>query len=196
MKKPDIDRVIEFHKLILQFRDIERKVRIPRPSHQPENDVEHSYSLAMMSWYLASHFPHLDRDKVLRFALIHDLVEVHAGDTFTYGDPEHVASKHKREAVAQKQLATDWPDFPDMHDAIAAYEARDCAEARFVYAVDKILPTILNYLGEGYGWQEHSLTLDDVRREKATKVTVSPEVNEYYEQLIALLEQHPEYFSS
>lgn len=192
--KPDIARVIEFHKLLFRFRDIERKVRLPYRLDTFENDVEHSYSLAMMAWYLCGHFPELDRDAVIRFALAHDLVEIHAGDTFPYGDPAHVASKHRREMEALEQLQNEWEDFPEMTQTIEQYEKRDTAEAKFVYALDKILPTIMNFLGKGHGWREHNLTIDDVRKEKETKAAVSPEVNDYYRQLMKLLEQNNKLF--
>jgi putative hydrolase of HD superfamily len=69
-----------------------------------ENDTEHSYNLAMTAWYLAAYFPELDKNKLIRYALVHDLVEIHAGDTFAFGDAKHIASKSEREAAALNQL--------------------------------------------------------------------------------------------
>jgi putative hydrolase of HD superfamily len=82
MKKPDIHRLIAFEELLLRFRTIERMIPLPFSSQENENDAEHSYALAMTAWFLAPHFPHLDRDEVIRMALAHDLVELYAGDTF------------------------------------------------------------------------------------------------------------------
>jgi 5'-deoxynucleotidase YfbR-like HD superfamily hydrolase len=70
--KPDIHRLIELQKLLLQFQSIERVVHVP-DNFEYENDTEHSYNLTITAWFLAQYFPHLDRDKVIRFALVHDL---------------------------------------------------------------------------------------------------------------------------
>lgn len=192
--EPDIRRLIELERMMLRFRDIERKVHLPDHLDSFENDVEHSYTLAMASWYISGFYDEIDRDKVIRYALVHDLVEVHAGDTFPYGDPKYVASKHEREAAAQKQLRQEWPDFTDMNDAIDAYESKQDREATFVYAVDKILPTILNLLGKGHGWRVHNIALDDVLHEKESKTRISPEVYAIYEQLAVILQKNRHMF--
>jgi putative hydrolase of HD superfamily len=192
---PDIHRLIDFTKLALSFRAVERRTFIPGTDTH-ENDVDHSYHLAMMAWFLAPYFPHLNRDKVIRLGLVHDLVEVHAGDTFPYGDPALVASKKEREAAALVQLKKDWPDFTEFTDELEQYEERDSEEAKFVYALDKILPALINYLDGGRVWREHGITLDDARHEKATKVAVSPIVNNYYEQLIEIFKDNDHLFPS
>jgi len=119
-------------------------VRIPNQLDQKENDVEHSYALAMAGWFLAPYFPHLDESKIIRYALAHDLVEIHAGDTFAYGEQQHIDTKKAREQAAAEQLSREWPDFPDLHEAIRDYEERADAEAKFVYALDKIMPALMN----------------------------------------------------
>src|SRR3546814_779410 len=96
--RPDIHRLIAFQKLLVSFSDVRRASYLPDGRH--ENDVEHSYFLAMAVWFLAPHFPKLNADKMLRLALAHDLVEVHSGDTFVYGDQEHIDTKPERERAA------------------------------------------------------------------------------------------------
>lgn len=194
MGKPDIKRVIDFHRLLLQFQAIERRVHMP-DTFARENDVEHSYSLTMMAWFLAEYFPKLDRDKIIRYALAHDLVEIHAGDTHVFADQDAIASKTARETAALDQLEKDWPDFPGLIAAMRAYETRDEEEAKFVYALDKIMPIILVFLAEGHSWQKEHITpkqLHDVKRER---VKVSPEIAPYYDELRALIGQHPHYFT-
>ena len=191
-KKPDIQRLIEMQKLLLEFRAIKRMIYLPGKLDQQENDTEHSYDLTMAAWFLASHFPELDRDKVIRLALAHDLVEIHTGDTFAYGDAEHIASKKEREAASAAKLAKEWSDFPDLNTAITEYETGETNEAKFVYALDKIMPALMNILGDGYAWHNHNITLEDFRAEKEHKVSVSPEILPYYQQLYDLLRSHPE----
>jgi putative hydrolases of HD superfamily len=195
MEKPDIHRLIELQRLLLQFHQIERSVRHPHDFEKRETDTEHSFVLAMAAWMLASYFPELDKNAVIQLALVHDLVEVHAGDTFAYADSKTVAGKADREAAAINKLAADWPDFPDMIKAIRDYEARRTNEAKFVYALDKLMPIILNYLNQGRTWRHDSITLENVKAYKDAKIAKSPEVYVYYEQLLDILRGHPEFFA-
>lgn len=193
-KKPDILRVIEFQQLLLKFRDIHRMVYLPHQGNQQENDVEHSYMLAMTAWYLAKYFPKLDRDQVIRLALVHDLVEIHAGDTFAYADKASLTSKALRERQALKQLKKDLPDFAEAIKDIEKYEGGKSEEAKFVYALDKIMPAIMNYLDGGRVWQENNISLDRLHEEKMKKIPVSADVLDYYQQLRKLFEANKHLF--
>lgn len=159
-----------------------------------ENDVEHSYSLAMAAWFLAPHFPELNRDKLIRIALAHDLVEIHAGDTFAYADKSIIAGKKKREKLAYEQLTREWPDFPELLHEIHEYEALESAESRFVSALDKLMPAILAYLNNGYVWQKHDVSFHMFQTEKEKKTKVSPEIHEYYNMLVDLLQKNQHMF--
>jgi len=193
VQKPDINRILEFQKLLLQFQAIERIVHVPG-NFRLENDTEHSYNLAMTAWFLAEYFPHLDRDKVIRCALAHDLVEIHAGDTYAFGDQATLDSKHKREAAALKQLEKEWSDFPGMLETIREYERRKTEEAKFVYALDKIMPIMVIYLAEGHTWREEGIGHTRLHEAKRDKISTSQEINEYYDQLTELLVQNAHYF--
>lgn len=195
-KKPDLHRLLDLQKLLLAFRAVDRQLQIPPHLDKFENDAEHSYSLAMMAWFLADHFPHLDRDLVIRFALAHDLVEIYAGDTFSYSSAETLQQKHYDEAAALKQLRQEWPDFPELLEIIEAYESRDSAEAKFIYALDKLLPALVDYLNEGRGWHHHNITFAMFCEEKNRKIPLSPEVNQYCRALIKILETQQYLFPS
>ncbi len=192
-KKPDIHRVLEFHELLLQFQAIERITHIPG-TYRQENDTEHSYNLAMMAWFLAQYFPRLDRDKIIRFALVHDLVEVHAGDTYIYADAATLATKKKREEKALEQLEKDWSDFNDLIKNVKDYETHTSEEARFVYALDKIMPILVIYLAEGYTWKQEGITPEQLDEIKRHKIAVSDDISPYYEELYVLLLKNRHYF--
>jgi len=194
MTKPTIQRLIEFHSLLLKFQAIERVTHVP-DAFRAENDTEHSYNLALTAWFLADYFPKLDRDLVIRYALIHDLVEIHAGDTYVYADKAILDTKKEREAAALKQLQQDWPDFPALTEHITAYETHSSEEAKFVYALDKIMPIMVIFLGKGYTWQKEHITLDQLHRIKHEKVAVSAQIKPYYEELYNLLLDHQHYFT-
>lgn len=196
MSKPNIPRLIELQQLLLQFQAIDRVLLLPGRGERRENDVEHSYNLAMAAWFLAQYFPSLDRDLAVRTALAHDLVEIHAGDTYIFHNPDGLATKKAREDAALEQLAADWADFPDMLETLQAYEKRETPEAKFVYALDKVMPAIINYLQGGQTWKENHVTIDDLHEMKDAKVALSPEIEPLYRELMALLKENPQLFGT
>ncbi|HJQ08325.1 MAG TPA: HD domain-containing protein [Candidatus Saccharimonadales bacterium] len=194
-ERPDIHRLIDLHKLTLAFQSIERAVcYVEKNTDRPENDAEHSYTLAMTAWFLASSFPELDRDKLIRYALAHDLIEVYSGDTSVFADAATLASKDKREEAGLNRLVKEWPDFLELTDAMRAYKQKSDDEAKFVYALDKIMPVILNYIYEGYSWQKHHITFDQLHNTKKDKFHAAPKVGDYYQQLYKLLLKNPHFF--
>ncbi len=191
--KADIHRLIELQRLLASFTQVERtNRRMHSGKLVPENDVEHSYSLAMTAWFLARWFPDLNKDLLLRYSLVHDLVEVHAGDTYIYGDELALASKQAREAEALSKLEEEWSDFEDMVSTIHDYENKLDAESKFVYALDKIMPIMVIYVHEGHDWQEHKVTVDMLYTAKVEKVKQSPEIYEYFKALHKLLLSRPD----
>lgn len=192
MNKPDIHRLLELQKLFAEFNQIDRGVhRTHGDNYVPENDTEHSYNLAMTAWYLCQWFPELDSSLVIKYALAHDLVEIHAGDTFFYGTEEELASKADREAKALEKLRSDWPDFAEMTEAARTYELKDSAEARFVYALDKVMPIMLVFIHDGYSWKENGITAKVLHEYKQDKIALSPEIKPYFDELYELLLKHP-----
>lgn len=194
--RPDIQRLLEFHKLLEQFSQIERIAH--RRHHEnfvQENDTEHSYNLAMMAWFLSPHFPHLDRDLLIRIALVHDLVEIHAGDTYVYADAAALATKHEREMAALNTLRNDWADFPELIQLIATYEKREPEESKFVYALDKIMPLLMIYNADGYSWKKAGITLKRLDSVKRDKVALSADIAPYYDKLYDLLSKNQRLFS-
>ena len=185
--------LLSFTKLLGELQAVERVVRV-QGADRWENDVEHSYSLAMLAWYIVdTEHLSLNRDKVFRYALAHDLVEVYAGDTYLYSeDKELLASKPERERLAAERLATEFPEVPEMHAAIRGYVTKEDAESRFVYALDKIEPVLKMYLDGGRTWQEKKVTLGMLYESKKDKVALSPEIKAYFEEFMSLLRKEEE----
>lgn len=197
MQQPDIQRLLELQQLLAAFNQVDRVVhRRHNSSFVRENDTEHSYNLAMTAWYLSQYFPKLDRDELIRFALVHDLVEVHAGDTYVYGTPEELDSKQQREHDALQRLKAEWSDFPGLTEAIDLYEQRESEEAKFVYALDKIMPMMQIYIHDGYTWKQEHITPQKLDAIKRTKVALSPEIDSYYQQLYDLLLHNRQLFEA
>ena len=180
--------LLSFALILGELQMVERVIRV-RGGDRWENDVEHSYSLAMLAWYIldTKKLP-LDRDRVFRYALAHDLVEVYAGDTYLYSeDEELLASKPERERLAAERLLAEFPEVPEMHEAIRGYVKKEDAESRFVYALDKIEPMIKIYLDGGRTWKEKEITLEMAYKSKKDKVALSPEIQSYFDELMTLL---------
>ncbi|KND49511.1 MAG: Hydrolase (HAD superfamily) [Parcubacteria bacterium C7867-008] len=188
-----LDRVLLFTELLQDFQKVDRVIHVPGLGERWENDVEHSYSLAMLAWYLVSSekLP-LDADMVLKYGMIHDLVEVYAGDTYIYGTEEHLASKHEREQLAAEKLKQVFPEFDDLHSLIEQYEKREDAESKFIYALDKLQPIIHIYLGGGKTWKDMNVTLAMAIENKTPKIAIDPHVTECYEELLVLLRERQE----
>ena len=134
----------------------------------------------------------LDKGKVLQLALTHDLVETYAGDTYFHSDAEKHAAQKEREAEATKRIAQEFADFPTLQASIHEYEERKTEEARFVYAMDKLVPLLIIYQDGGRQWHELKVTLRMITEGKRPKVALSPEVVPYFEAMISRLEQEPE----
>jgi|TARA_Y100000310_G_scaffold342833_1_gene447771 putative hydrolase of HD superfamily len=189
-----LEKFINFIKLTTDFSKVERQVLYPERK-QLENDAEHSFQLAIAAWYLIdSRNLDLNKDLILKYALVHDFPEVYAGDTFIYADKKILDQKEKREEEARKRLKKELAEFADIHDYIGKYEKREDKESRFVYALDKVIPIINIYLDGGKQWREWGITLDMLIENKDPKVALSPEIKPYFDELVAILESQKDLF--
>jgi putative hydrolase of HD superfamily len=157
-------RQIAFIAEVDKLKEIFRQT-VNTQSRRAENDAEHSWHLCLCVIVLAEHSnqPGLDILKVLKMVIIHDLVEIDAGDTFAY-DTAGMVGQHDREAVAAERifglLPTDQAaEFRKWWDE---FEERKTPEAKFAAAVDRFQPMLLNCLTAGAAWQRHGITRDRV----------------------------------
>lgn len=190
MSRLELSEILRFADLLNALQQVKRVPLVPGEERH-ENDVEHSYLLAMAVWHAIDTFKlPLDRDKAIRYALAHDVVEVHAGDTFVFTkDVERLASKKEREADARRKLAEDFPAVPSMHEAMENYEHQTDPEAVFVRALDKVMPCINNYLQDGRGWKRENIYYSQLAELKRRTTVHSPEVHQVMEQLLALFDE-------
>jgi putative hydrolase of HD superfamily len=129
-----------------------------------ENAAEHCWHVAVMALVLSEYADEaVDPLAVLKMLLVHDLVEIDAGDTFCY-DEVGRTDQAEREARAAKRIFALLPEdqAADLHDLWRTYEARQTPEARFAAALDRLMPLLHNYYTRGKSWQEHGVTLGQV----------------------------------
>ena len=157
-------RQIEFIVECDQLKEIFRQT-INTRSRRAENDAEHSWHLCLCVIVLAEHAntPQLDLLRVLKMLIVHDLVEIDAGDTFAYDD-EAMATQRTREIVAADRIFGLLPsdqgrEFRALWDE---FEAKETPESRFATAVDRFQPMLLNARSQGAAWQRHGVTHDRV----------------------------------
>ncbi|MBQ7163794.1 MAG: HD domain-containing protein [Clostridia bacterium] len=135
-----------------------------------ENDAEHAWHMAIMAYLLKEYSnEEIDVAKVMLMCLIHDIVEIDAGDTYAY-DEENLKTQKQRENAAKERIFSLLP--PDQKaEFIAVFdEFEECStpEAKFAHAMDNLQPLILNDSNGGSDWAEHSVTAAKVysRQEK------------------------------
>ena len=172
--------IIEIDKL----KEIVRQTYISS-AERKETDAEHAWHFAIMAVLLAEYANEpVDVMKVVKMALIHDLVEIDAGDTYLY-DEEGAKTKADRENKAADRLFHMLPeDQGEEFDSIwREFEERKTPEARFAAALDRLQPVMLNDATNGKAWEEHGITEEQVRSHKKKKKKGSLSIWEYLEKI-------------
>ncbi|MBR6985549.1 MAG: HD domain-containing protein [Ruminococcus sp.] len=129
-----------------------------------ENDAEHSWHLAIMTMLLSEYSAEpVDALHVMKMVLIHDVVEIDAGDTYCY-DAEGNKSKAEREEKAAQRIFGMLPDDQkkDFYDLWREFEDSETADARFAALIDRLQPLMLNYTKGGISWKEHDIRMEQV----------------------------------
>lgn len=164
MEQNRLAKQIQFIIEVDKLKTIFRKTKLLHDSRH-ENDAEHSWHLAMMAVILLEHANDqgIDLLKVIKMLLIHDIVEIDAGDTFVY-DVEGHKSKREREQKAAARIFGMLPE--DQRDECLAFwhefELKQTKEARYAAALDRLQPLLFNYHNQGATWKENGITSDRV----------------------------------
>ncbi|MEG1559582.1 MAG: HD domain-containing protein [Clostridia bacterium] len=153
------NRQLEFIIEIDKMKNILRRNIVIDKSHR-ENDAEHSWHIAVMAMLLEEYAVEtIDITHVLKMLLVHDLVEVYAGDTFCY-DKAGNRSKRKRESAAADKLFSILPN--DQNSEIRAlweeFDKAETKDALYAASVDRLEPFLLNVSTDGYTWKQGDVT--------------------------------------
>lgn len=158
--------------------EIDKEKNIFRQTHlsgngRNENDAEHAWHMAIMAYLLKEYANEkVDIAKVLLMCLIHDIVEIDAGDTYAY-DTENIETQKVREDKAKERIFSLLPqeqkeEFIALFDEFEAYET---AESKFAHVMDNLQPIILNNSNNGNDWKEHNVRAEQVyNRQRKTKL--------------------------
>ena len=149
--------------------ELDKEKNVLRQTHlsghgRRENDAEHAWHMAVMAWVLREYSNEpVDIGKVMLMCLIHDVVEIDAGDTYAY-DPEARKTQQAREDAAKARIFGLLPE--DQRASLTAlfdeFEACATPEAKFARAMDNLQPLILNHSNGGGDWTEHGVSAEQV----------------------------------
>jgi putative hydrolase of HD superfamily len=183
----DLQNLIEFTKFTHKFQQVIRTI-LATGEDRNENDAEHSFQLALIAWYVINSMGlDYDLEKVIKYAIAHDLVETYAGDTYFHTkDKESIDNKQEREAEAAKRIAIEFPEFKELHEVIQAYEEKSDKEVKFIYALDKMIPVMNIYIDKGKSWHKHNVSLEMIRT-KDKKISENSDIEKLWQELVILL---------
>ena len=152
-----------------RLKTILRRSRILDQSRY-ENDAEHTWHLMLMAVMLKEHAnaPNLDLMRVLKMLVIHDIVEIDAGDTFAYDEKGH-EDKFEREEAAAKRIFGLLPSDQagECYALWREFEDRETPESKYAAAIDRLQPMLLNFHSEGAAWQLHGVRSEQVYKRNA-----------------------------
>lgn len=151
-----------------------------------ENDAEHSWHLAMMAYLLGEHSnEEIDVLKTIGMLLIHDLVEIDAGDTYAFDNIGSV-DKFDRERQAASRIFSLLPEDQGkkMMDLWLDFEEQNTPESKFANAIDKIQPVLLHKITDGKSWKEHNVSLSQIEKRQEKTPEASTKIWEYAKEII------------
>lgn len=158
--------------------EIDKEKNIFRQTHlsghgRNENDAEHAWHMAIMAYLLREYAnEEVDIARVMLMCLIHDIVEIEAGDTYAY-DTEGKKSQKAREDAAKEKLYSLLPEDQKQELTVLfdEFEEYQTAEAKFAHAMDNLQPLLLNHSNNGGDWKEHQVSAQQVYgRQRKTKL--------------------------
>ena len=191
MEKNKAEEKSRLEKQIAFLTEVDKEKNIFRQTYladgkRKENDAEHAWHLALAAVLLKEHITEdVDLGRVMTMVLIHDLVEIDAGDTYAY-DAEGAATKREREVKAADRIFGILPDdqgtcLRELWDEFEAYET---AEAKFAHVLDNCQPLLLNDASGGKSWKEHTVHKSQIYKRNEHTAEGSREIWEYMQQLI------------
>jgi len=186
MDKERLLRQIEFITEVDKLKNVFRQ-NVVIGTERNENDAEHSWHMCLMAILLSEYVEaeELDLLRVIKMAIIHDLVEIDAGDTFCY-DEKANEDKSQREEKAAKRLFNILPQ--DQAEEIMGlwreFEDLKTPEARFAACLDRLQPLILNYNTKGHTWQKPGVTSQKVLKRSEPLKETAPQLWDYAVEII------------
>ena len=188
MDKERMQKQIDF---ILKMDEEKNILRQTHLTHQGrrENDAEHAWHMALMAYLLREYSNRpVDISRVMIMCLIHDVVEIEAGDTYAY-DEEGKKTQKEREEKAADHLFSLLPSDQEeeMRSIFEEFDAYQTPESKFAHAMDNFQPLLLNDSNHGSDWKEHKVSRKQVEGRQSLTAFGSKEI---YEKIEEILDAH------
>lgn len=180
-----LEKQMEFALEIDKVKNIFRQTHLSGNGRN-ENDAEHSWHMAIMAYLLREYSnEEVDIAKVMLMCLIHDLVEIDAGDTYAY-DTENLKTQKAREDAAKERIFSILPE--DQKTELIAlfdeFEAYETPEAKFAHVMDNLQPIMLNNSNNGNDWRAHNVSAQQVSVRQSKNKLGSEKLNEVTDRII------------
>ena len=180
-----LQKQLEFCLKLDEAKNILRQTHLSQHGRR-ENDAEHAWHMAVMAYVLRDYANEpVDVGKLLIMCLIHDIVEIEAGDTYAY-DEAGKKTQAEREAAARDKLFGMLPadQAAELADLFDEFDEGKSPEARFANAMDNLQPLILNHSNDGKDWADHQVTYDQVFQRQSRTEAGSKVLFDYTQQVL------------
>lgn len=162
----DFNKKMQFLMIADQMKGIYRQTILMDKTRR-ETDAEHSWHIALMAMVLSDYAPMgTDINRVIKMVLVHDLVEIYAGDTFCY-DYKASQDKEMREMEAANRLFSIIPDGEEYKKLWIEFDEKETPDALFAAALDCLQPFMNNFITDGHTWRRGGVTLQKVQKRMA-----------------------------
>ncbi|PSU34251.1 HD domain-containing protein [Photobacterium lutimaris] len=178
----NLDKQLAFINELDRLKAIYRKTMVKPDNNRQENSAEHSWHIALMAQVLKDYIEEpVDVNRAVMMLLIHDIVEIDAGDTFAFAEQHELDGQEEKEIAAANRLFGLLPEaqFNEMKSLWLEFEQAETADARFAKAMDRILPLIQNMSNGGGSWVKHTVTKQQVLKRNAYLEKVTPKLWQY-----------------
>lgn len=177
-----INQLLKFTAEVDKMTAISRRTMLIDRSRR-ENDAEHSWHIALMAMLFKDYAPEgCDVGRSVQMCIVHDLVEIYAGDTFAY-DPAANVDKEKREQEAADKLFSELPEHlgKEFRQLWEEFDAMETPESKYAAAMDRIQPYLHNTLTDGHTWVEGQPSVEMVNKRIGPAIETIPQLKNWYD---------------
>ena len=178
----DLQKQLNFILELDKLKAVYRQALVKSDDNRFENSAEHSWHIAMLAHTLQGYAEEtIDLSRVVHMLLIHDIVEIDAGDTFAFADEQTLAGQEDKEIEAANRLFGLLPQtqFEQTKTLWLEFEEAQTADARFAKGMDRILPLIQNMQNQGGSWARHSVKKSQVLKRNQYLEAITPKLWDY-----------------
>lgn len=184
-----INNLLKFIEFTQKFRQTQRAIYAVGEKRM-ENDVEHSYQLAILAWYIIqSENLNLNINLAIKYALIHDLEEALTGDKPIF-DQKGRTNKELLEKKARNKIIKMFPDWEEYKKLSQDYKDLADKESKFINGLDKVIPVLNIYIDGGRIWKTEDTTFEILKQNKRLKTSIDPIVQKIWLKLEKKLKAH------